>query len=154
MALTALVLCGKMPAHIQGLSKLLAPDGYDIIHVCSTLPSALSELPALLGDQTPPPTPSSGYGSNLTSATPIPGTAVRAILVGGGYSPDDFAQIKNACDAVRPLPYFRADISKPRPDGAAPTGPPAPEELRRRVLEAMAGAEREGQGWKAGVYLF
>lgn len=114
--------------------------------------AALTELPALLAGGSP--TPSSGYGSNAkTTGTPTPGSSVRGILIGGGYSPDDVEQIKAACDKAKALPFFRADTSKPRPEGAPP-GPPPVEELTKRVLESFEGATKEGDGWAPGVYFF
>ena len=82
----------------------------------------------------------------------MPGKDVQAVIVGGGFSPQDFDAIKSAVDAVKPMPFFRADVSR-APPGA--TGPPPPEKLKERTVASMEEARKEGGGqWKPGVYLF
>jgi hypothetical protein len=120
-----------------------------VIHVCQNADSATSELPALLKGESIKP--SSGFGSNASASTPTSGTELKGIIIGGGYSPEEFEAIKKAVDGVKPLPFLRADTSKPRPAGAPP-GPPPPEEIRKRVLEQLEIAK--GKGWEAGLYLF
>ncbi|KPI46087.1 uncharacterized protein AB675_677 [Cyphellophora attinorum] len=163
---TALILCGKIPGHIEPMINLLRSDGYDVIHNVRTLPSALLELPALLrttvGCETQPP--SSGFGSNATAASAedrTPGSEVKAVVVGGGYSPEEFEEIKGACDGVKELPFFRADVTKKRSDGqeaqGGAAGPPPVEELKGRLVQALKAADTaagEGGGWQPGVYLF
>jgi hypothetical protein len=60
-------------------------------------------------------------------------------------------QIQAALDKVAPLPFFRADTTKPRPAGSPP-GPPPVEEIGKRVLESFGEADKEA--WKAGIYFF
>ncbi|KAI9879113.1 MAG: hypothetical protein M1823_006873 [Watsoniomyces obsoletus] len=143
-----LILCGKIEGNIKSMCASLAPE-YDIIHVVRTTDDAKSELPALLkGDSVKP---SSGFGSNTDASSPTSGTEVKAVIVGGGYSPDEFEAIKSAVDGTKPLPFIRADTSKPRPAGAPP-GPPPPSEIRERLMKALE--EAKGKGWEAGLYLF
>lgn len=129
------------PSQILILSK--------VIHVVRSAESATTELPALLKGESVKP--SSGFGSNVDASTPTSGTEVKAVIVGGGYSPEEFETIKAAVDGVKPLPFVRADTSKPRPAGAPP-GPPPPSEIRERVLATLE--EAKGKGWEAGLYLF
>jgi hypothetical protein len=120
-----------------------------VIHVVRSVDDAKSELPALLkGEKV---TPASGFGSNVDNSSPVSGTEVKAVIVGGGYSPEDFDAIKAVVDEVKPLPFVRADTSKPRPAGAPP-GPPGPAEIRERVTKALA--EADAKGWEPGLYLF
>ena len=120
-----------------------------VIHVVRDTQSAQTELPALLKGESV--TPSSGFGSNVDNSSPTSGNEVKAVIVGGGYSPEEFDAIKAAVDSVKPLPFVRADTSKPRPAGAPP-GPPQPSEIRERVTKALG--EAKGKGWEAGLYLF
>lgn len=79
---------------------------------------------------------------------------MRGIVIGGGYSPDDVEQIKAACDPTKPVAFFRADTTKPRP-ADAPPGPPPVEEITKRVLASFKAATKEGEeGWAPGVYFF
>lgn len=121
-----------------------------VIHVCNALTGALDELPKLLSGETV--VPSSGFGSNTSKSTPTSGSEIKGIIIGGGYSPDDAEQIKAACDQIKPLPIFRADTTKKRPDGVS--GPPNPEELKRRVMEAFETAKGGDGQWQPGVHLF
>jgi hypothetical protein len=154
MAPTYLALCGKLPTHVQGLSTLLQPKNYNIIHVCTSLQTAVSELPQLLASSSSsaPPKPSSGYGSNATiDGSLVDGSQLSAILIGGGFSAEDVQLIKATTDKVREVPVFRADTSVRRDPGAV--GPPKVEEIADRVLEALE-REREGEAFKMGVHLF
>ena len=120
-----------------------------VIHVCRTTDDAKNELPAFLKGESVKP--SSGFGTNVDNSSPTSGTEVKAVIVGGGYSPEEFEAIKAAVDGSKPLPFIRADTSKPRPAGAPP-GPPGPAELRERITKALD--EAKGKGWEAGLYLF
>ncbi len=120
-----------------------------VVHVCRTTDDARNELPTFLKGESIKP--SSGFGSNVDSSSPTSGTAVKAIIVGGGYSPEEFEAIKAAVNGAKPLPFIRADTSKPRPAGAPP-GPPGPAELRERITKALE--EAKGKEWEAGLYLF
>lgn len=120
-----------------------------VIHVVQNAEAATAELPALLKGESVKP--SSGFGSNVSASTPTSGTEVKGVIVGGGYSPEEFEAIKKAVDGIKALPFVRADTSKPRPAGAPP-GPPGPSEIRERVQKALE--EAKGKGWEAGVYLF
>jgi hypothetical protein len=109
--------------------------------------TATSELPALLrGSKV---VPSSGYGSNVTneeSKIPV------VIVVGGAFPQSDFEQIVQACNAVRPLPIFRADVTKNTSTG----GPPSAQELVDRVVKAMdeVAAGKGAGAWEPGVYFY
>lgn len=109
--------------------------------------TAASELPLLLrGSKV---VPSSGYGTNVTndeSKIPV------AVVVGGAFPQSDFEQIIQECNAVRPLAFFRADVSK-HPAGG---GPPPVQMLVDRVVKAMeeAAAGKGAGAWEPGVYLY
>lgn len=116
------------------------------MHHCNSVETGASELPALLkGSKV---IPSTGVGSNATNAeSKIP----VAVVVGGGFSPEEFDKILQACNAVKLLPFFRSDTSRSKTPG-----PPPPDELKRRLLESMdEAAKGNGAGnWEAGVHLF
>jgi len=138
----AVVLCGKNPKMSEFMIKSLAPK-LEVVHVCTGLESATTEIPALLKGETAKP--SSGLGSNAEGASR---SDVSMIIVGGGYSKDDLDAIKSAADAVKPVAVFFADVSK-----TVGPGPPAPDVIKGRMMESIEKEEKDG-GWAPGVYMY
>lgn len=96
--------------------------------------------------------PASGYGSNAsaTDGSP-PRTDVSLIIIGAGYSPEQVQAIKDAADRVKALPIFATDRSK-IPPGAK--GPPPPEVIQKRILDAVQSGEKAHGQWDARIHLF
>ena len=74
-------------------------ESFTVIHNCRSVETATSEIPALLKGEAIQP--SSGFGSNHGSSSPISGTEVKAIIVGGGFAPEDFGAIRDAVNKVK-----------------------------------------------------
>ena len=162
MAPVAAILCGKNPKMSEFMIKNLAPkiEGKSsnkhlnsnplltlhppVVHVCSTLEDATKEIPALLAGETP--TPSSGLGSNAEGSSR---SDVSMIIIGGGYSKDDFQAIKSAADAVKPVAIFVADVSK-----TVGPGPPAPGVIKERMMESIEKEEKGEGEWAPGMYMY
>ncbi|KIX06996.1 uncharacterized protein Z518_04972 [Rhinocladiella mackenziei CBS 650.93] len=145
MAPIAAVLCGKQPPLAQFMIKNLAQK-IELVMVCTSVDSAVSEIPALLKGESV--TPSSGLGSNAEGAGR---SDVSLIIVGGGYSPADLEAIRSAVDAVKPLAFFVADTSK-SPPGA--TGPPPPDVIKKRIMDCIEGQEKGEGEFAPGVYMY
>jgi len=143
MAPVAAVLCGKEPKMAQFMTKNLSPK-IEVVHVCTTLDTALSEIPALLKGETSPP--SSGLGTNNGGSVR---NDISFIVIGGGYSKDDVDAIKAAADGVKPLPFFWADISK-----TVGPGPPTPEVVKERILESVEKEEKGDGEWAPGIHRY
>lgn len=115
-----------------------------VVHVCTSVDTAVSEIPALLkGDEAKP---SSALGTN--SEGPIR-TDVSLILIGGGYSKADVDAIKAAVDSAKPLAIFWADVSK-----TAGSGPPPPDMIKARLMESIEKEEKGEGEWSPGVYMY
>ena len=121
-----------------------------VIHVCREVPAAIEEIPALL--QGEPVKASSGYGSNVHSSSPVSGKVVHAIVVGGGFSTDDFDEIKTAVDKVKLMPYFRGDVNRAF-QGKAPKGLPDPSDLIKRLKPELERC-KDDTIWENGVYMW
>ncbi|KAH0836210.1 hypothetical protein FOPE_04489 [Fonsecaea pedrosoi] len=133
MAPVAAVLCGKHAQLTEYMLKNLLPK------------IEVSEIPGLLKGSVSPP--SSGLGSNAEGAGR---SDISLIIIGGGFSPEDFQAIKSAADSVKPLPLFCADTSKV-PAGA---GPPPPELIKKRMLDAIEKEEKGEGEWAPGLYMY
>ncbi|KIW72589.1 hypothetical protein PV04_00770 [Phialophora macrospora] len=143
MAPVAAVLCGREPKTATFIVKNLAPK-IEVVHVCTTRDTAVSEIPALLRGETA--APSSGLGANAEGSAR---SDVSLIIIGGGYSKDDVQAIKEAADAVKPLPLFWADISK-----TAGSGPPAPDMIKKRIIDSIEKEESADGEWAPGIYMY
>ena len=107
-----------------------------VVHVCHNVAQAVAELPLLLAGTKPKP--ASGLGSQ-SDAIPA------AIIVGGGFAPENFDLIRAACDPVKPMPWFRTI-----PKG----GPPPPDVLVQVIRSALDSQfkEKGKDGVEPGVY--
>ncbi|EXJ96104.1 hypothetical protein A1O1_01230 [Capronia coronata CBS 617.96] len=144
MAPVAAVLCGRVPHHVEYMVKNLLPK-IEVVLACTTVDAAVMEIPALLKGSVS--APSSGLGTNAEGSNR---SDVGLIIVGGGYSPEEFQRIRAAVEAVKAVPFFVADTSK-TPAGA---GPPSTEVIKKRIMESIE-AEEKGEGeWAPGVYKF
>ncbi|OCT46546.1 hypothetical protein CLCR_02141 [Cladophialophora carrionii] len=133
MAPIAAILCGREPKMAQAMIKNLAPKI-----------EAVSEIPALLRGETT--APSSGLGANAEGSAR---SDVSLIIIGGGYPKDDVQAIKEAADAVKPLPLFCADVSK-----TAGSGPPPPDMIKKRIIDSIEKEEKGEGEWAPGVYMY
>ncbi|KAK6065522.1 hypothetical protein SCUP234_11338 [Seiridium cupressi] len=130
------LLCGEFPSHIQATTEIVKPE-YRVIKVCRSPAEAESTITSLVSPST-------------TSAT-IDGVDYprpRVIIMGGGYSPADFAAIYDTVDGAKSMPWVRPIGTKPGGPGL-PAGPPPAEEIAgrvRRTLDEHAEEIREGKG--------
>ncbi|KAK3400480.1 hypothetical protein B0T20DRAFT_390373 [Sordaria brevicollis] len=122
---------GNNPNVAQAIREKLLPE-YDVVHTTHTLPSSLSELPSLCD----PSSSSSG------TATKVP----KAIIFGGGVSPSDAEQVKEAVLAKNPEVKFvrltREDMisagAAPAAEGEKPDLEVVGRLLKERLGEALA----------------
>ena len=143
------LLCGKWPTLASAFSSALRPD-YEgrsislspfpcllpilpflpahcerkVVHVCHTLSTALSEIPALLRGEVKAPSSNLGSNSarNLDSPSPAPAPSPsqfqfqfpRAIVVGKGFSESEVETMRAECEGegVRSVPWLVPDDSK------------------------------------------
>jgi len=143
MAPVAAILCGRQPKMAEVMVKNLAPK-IEVVHVCTTQETALSEIPALLKGETV--TAASGLGTNSEGSARAD---IALIIIGGGYSNDNVQAIKVLADAVKPLPILWADIGK-----TSGTGPPTPETIRNRIVECIEKEEKSNGAWAPGIYMY
>ena len=101
-----------------------------MIHVVHDVSIATLELPKLFAGEADKP--SSGLGSNTTNASiatsgrhPVP----KAIIVGGGFTPDEFDELRTISGAGN-LPWLRADVSA--------GGPSSGDEIASRIKKCFA----------------
>ncbi|RMZ79145.1 hypothetical protein DV738_g3512, partial [Chaetothyriales sp. CBS 135597] len=140
MSKVPVLLLGKIEGHIVAVSRGLLPE-YDVIHNVRSVEAAESEIPALLKGE--PVQPSSGFGSNYKSSNPVSGSLIKAVIVGGGFTPEEFQTVEKIVNDARPLPIFRADTSRAPPNA---TGPPPTDVITGRILRALKDARNAESG--------
>ncbi|KAI1848444.1 hypothetical protein JX265_008774 [Neoarthrinium moseri] len=127
MASTApipVLLCGKIPSHVQATTDILKPE-YRVIKVCTDPAEARAAVTALLS-------PSIATPSIDGTDYPRP----RIVIMGGGYSPQVFSEIYDNVDGAKTVPWIRPVGTKPDGPGL-PAGPPPAEEIAGRVRKAL-----------------
>ncbi|KAK1783367.1 hypothetical protein QBC45DRAFT_129050 [Copromyces sp. CBS 386.78] len=85
---------GNNPKVAQAIRETLLPE-YDVVHTTLTLSTSLAELPSLCNG-TFNQTPSSNLGSNASASSPADLKVPKAVIFGGGVSPSDAEQVKEA----------------------------------------------------------
>ncbi|KAL2017106.1 hypothetical protein VTK56DRAFT_2578 [Thermocarpiscus australiensis] len=93
-----IALYGKDPKIAEAVAEKLLPD-IEVVHCCLTYETALRELPAACaGDNnnTPPPAPASGLGTNARAVDASARKAPQAVLFGGGFSDAEYEGIVRA----------------------------------------------------------
>ena len=141
MAPIPVIFCGRSPRLLKEIAALTKPK-YEVILGCQTPEIALTEIPALLkGEKLSSWDLDLGVNPNEYEA--------KAVLMGGAFSAEDCEKIMKSCDAIRPMPYSRADISK-HPGGAF--GPPTTDILAARAVESLE--EIKMKDWTPGLYWF
>ncbi|KAK3348244.1 hypothetical protein B0H65DRAFT_423967 [Neurospora tetraspora] len=126
---------GNNAAVAQAIREKLLPE-YDVVHTTLTLSTSLSELPALCNGTFSQGTPSSNLGSNATASTPADLKVPKAIIFGGGVSPSDAEQVKEAVLAQNPdLKFVR--LTREDMVAAGAEGPD-PEVIGRLLKERLA----------------
>ncbi|KAJ9602499.1 hypothetical protein H2200_013042 [Cladophialophora chaetospira] len=143
MAPLAAILCGREPKLAEAMVRNLSPK-IEVVHVCTTQETAMSEIPALLRGETI--TAASGLGTNAEGASR---TDVSLIILGGGNSKDNVEEIKAAADAVKPLPLLWADVSK-----MSGGGRPSPEGIRDRIFECLEREGKDGGAPAPGIHMW
>ncbi|WRT68860.1 uncharacterized protein IL334_005841 [Kwoniella shivajii] len=131
--LTRIILCGKTAAIGRGVIAGLKPQ-VEVIRFVSSLNQANNEIPLIL----------SGQYKNLPEVTKgeeILGTQnfnriPDAVMLGGGYSKQDFEQIQKTCldtPKAKAVPFFLADTTLPAP----PLGPEYGKAMTNRAKDAL-----------------
>ncbi|KAK8073143.1 hypothetical protein PG996_006491 [Apiospora saccharicola] len=128
------LLCGKIPGHIQATTEIMKPE-FEIVEVCSSLEAARTAVNERLS-------PSSALP---TEKKP------RVVLMGGGFTQDDFASVYESVEGAKSVPWVRPAIMKPGAEdkAAIAKGPPSAEDVAsriRKLLEEHLGELREGKG--------
>jgi hypothetical protein len=130
MAPIPLLLCGQFPAHRATVVEAVKPD-FEIIHQSSSTEDAIAYL----------------------STRPMP---VRAVIMGAGFSPTEFAAVRSTPGATD-VPWLRP--AHTNPDGKTappPGGPPSPEAVAKRCTKELEGKvelfREDGtvEGWREG----
>lgn len=111
-----------------------------VIHVCQTIPIALIEIPHLLAANPITLTPACSLGSNVTR-TPSTRRRPVAIIIGGVYSAEDTAAIKNIVGTK--VAVIKADTSRDTP-GESPVN--GAERLRETFEEMGMTADGVEEG--------
>jgi hypothetical protein len=130
MAPMPLLLCGRFPGHVAAASEAVKPE-FEVVHHSPSTEDAIVYL----------------------STTPFP---VRAIIMGAGFSPDDFTAVRSI-PGGKGVPWLRPAHTNPDGKTAPPAGgPPSAEAVAARCkkgLEGKAGLFREDgtvEGWEEG----
>ncbi|RMZ88297.1 hypothetical protein DV736_g4483, partial [Chaetothyriales sp. CBS 134916] len=155
-----IVLCATNPHHFTYVIDQIKPS-VEVLAVFTSVSTATTELPLLLSGH--PALPSSGYGS-LSQQSIEPPSMPRAIVVGGGFSDDDYSRIKQAAELSLPQALLNDEVTgsgggegegitwfRPNPSNRAWTGLPKREELAARMKAALGKwvdeqAEAEAKG--------
>jgi hypothetical protein len=109
-----------------------------VIKACRATEEARAALTALLS-------PSASESATLDGTEyPRP----QLVIMGGGYSHDDFLAIYDAVEGAKTVPWIRPMGTKPDGPGVPPIPPPANEVATRvrRVVDEQAEDIRTGQG--------
>ncbi|KAK7913795.1 hypothetical protein PG985_011498 [Apiospora marii] len=128
------LLCGKIPGHIQATTEIMKPE-FEIVEVCSSLDAARTALAERLSPW------------SVSPAEKRP----RVVLMGGGFTQDDFSSVYEGVEGAKSVPWVRPAIMKPGAEdrAAIAQGPPSAEDVAgrlRKLLEGHLGDLREGRG--------
>jgi hypothetical protein len=134
--------------------QLSSTQTFSVVHIITNPAVGCIEIPLLLSGQ-PLTNPSSNPGSGNYSKPPV------AVVAGGGYSDEEFNQIRDACKDVAGLkivPWVRADLSKmsempPREDLSA-YGRATAVRVKKRLQELELAEGEEKEEWKTKLYYF
>lgn len=131
-----LILAGKFPGHRAAVTEILKPEfqsKFPFSHPTSVLNlfTVVKECPSVEAIR------------EYLAAMPRY-DAPAAIIIGGGFSPSEFAEARSVPGADK-VAWMRADTSK------ATGGPPSPEAVAKRVRESCEDhkselSQREGAG--------
>eukprot|EP01111_Echinosteliopsis_oligospora_P008551 TRINITY_DN2431_c0_g1_i1.p1 TRINITY_DN2431_c0_g1~~TRINITY_DN2431_c0_g1_i1.p1 ORF type:complete len:147 (+),score=52.63 TRINITY_DN2431_c0_g1_i1:28-441(+) len=126
---TPILLCGKMQGHIQATCSIVQPD-FRVIKVCSTLEDANSNIT-----------------THMSSSAP---EKPKIIVMGGGFSNEDFKSIYDNVPGANSVPWIRPIGTKEGAGGGPPQGgPPPADEVAarlRKVLDAHLDDIKSGKG--------
>jgi len=130
MSAVPLLLCGKFTGHVAAVSEAVKPE-FEIAHHSPSTADAIACL----------------------SKRPMP---VRAVIMGGGFSPDDFAAVRSI-PGGKSIPWLRPAHTSPDGKTAPPRGgPPSAEVIAARCKKGLEGKSElfmdDGrvQSWKDG----
>lgn len=123
--------------------SLTYPHMQTVIHFVMSVDAAKAQIKAIFeGDQSPPS--HSDLGSKVYSQKPI------AVILGGGFTDEDAADIMKATADIHHVPWLRPDQSKPAP----PLGPEYGKAMVVRVKERIAQLEQEGSMGQAKQFWY
>lgn len=126
-----ILLCGKIPGHITAVTEVVKPEA-QIIKACSTAEDAKAMITALM---------SSATIDGVKYPKP------KAIIMGGGFSNDDFQSIYDSVDGAKSVAWIRPGGFKP--GNSLPPKPPSAEFVAtsvRKVLDAHLVDLKDGRG--------
>ncbi|KAH8697111.1 hypothetical protein BGW36DRAFT_427084 [Talaromyces proteolyticus] len=144
-----LIVCGKVPQVAIGVREGLKP-AYDAIHIMMSVESGINEIPSLLQGYRPSANDSENLGSQRYGQKPV------AIVTGGGYSDDDFAKMRKACEGLSSVPWLRHDLSNSfDPSNARPKlGLEYGKQIAERVKNCLKELAESGKMNNDGVYYY
>lgn len=132
------------PPYILYMLHLTHP----VIHIILSVSSCIADIPLLLARQTPLNAAFNPGSQNYTNS-PV------AIALGGGFSDEMFAQIREGCRDAASTLWLRVDASQvtgpPKPEEVEMYGKKTAERLKKRLGELRVGQE---EGTKEGVFWF
>ncbi|KAF2738938.1 hypothetical protein EJ04DRAFT_7739 [Polyplosphaeria fusca] len=130
-----ILLCGTIVSHQEATSEIVQPD-FEVIKICASIEESRTYATALL---TAPEYPVAMDGTTYRKPA--------IVIMGGGFSNDDFHSIFDEVDGVKSVPWIRPAVM--RPGGIKPTAPYASEVVAKKVrkcLDAHAEDIKEGKG--------
>ena len=106
-----------------------------VIEICSSTEAAHTAVSRMLSP------------SAATTGAPKP----RVVLMGGGFTHEDFLSVHDAVEGAKSVPWVRPAMMKPGAEATAADaqGPPSAEVVAgrlRKTLEEHLGELREGKG--------
>ncbi|KAK8075869.1 hypothetical protein PG997_010532 [Apiospora hydei] len=135
----SVLLCGKIPDHIKAVTEILKPE-FEIIEVCSSLDAARNAI-----------------SKRLSSSSSSDAEKPRVVLMGGGFTQDDFLSVYDSVEGAKSVPWVRPAIMKPGAEDsdAIARGPPPAEAVAGRIRKTLEGRLEElraGKGFEGEVW--
>jgi hypothetical protein len=135
-----ILLCGKFAGHIQACSDIVEPEYKGkSIHALqkssnnSLILSAVVRVCSSLEDVRTAVTSFYSSPAHSDNEHPTP----RIVVMGGGFSRDDFESVYESIDGAKSVPWVRPEMWRPGTQVAPPKEVPSAEFIAKRLREAL-----------------